>query len=193
MPLPTVDDLKEYLKVETSVDDNLLDRLRVQATALVEAYLRTPILARAVTVEVAPVFAAGNTFAQRLIFPMPFDPLGAVTVEDDAGLAVDLSDYTTNAGRGWVTFGAGYAAGDASHRVTAVAGLSLRSDYDIAVEPVLAAAVTYVVADLYQRRAPAAAYESAGGGVSITYSETANAGLPAPIRTLLAPFRRVLV
>jgi hypothetical protein len=80
-----------------------------------------------------------------------------------------------------------------AYTVTARAGLSLRADYTAAIEPVMSSAIIDWAADLYQRRNPAASYESGGGGVAVNYNETASKTMPSRIRVTLEPWRRIPV
>jgi hypothetical protein len=125
--------------------------------------------------------------------PVPFS--GApVTVVDADGETVDSSRFTAVGASGRITAAAGYPFTDgAPYTVTAVVGLSLRPDYGEAVEPVMAGAIIDWAADLYQRRNPAASYESGGGGVAVNYNETASKTMPSRIRVTLDPWKRVLV
>lgn len=193
MPALTTADLRAYLRIETDAEDVLLGTLLRQATAVVEAYLRQPIQARPVTFTLAAEYDGHDgrygyaIYASRLRFPLsPIAEPVTVTDRNDETLV----DYTVSPGRGTVTAasGASFAAGP--YTVTATAGLSLRPDFTDAVEPAINAAITDVVADVYQRRNPGATYEGAGGGVSATYSDI---GLPQRIKAVLAPWRRVLV
>lgn len=202
MPLPTVLDLREYLRIETTVEDNLLGRLLAQARAAVEAYIRQPIEARPVTLPL--VLDRGGT----LTFPIA--PIAApILVSSPNGAEVPSADYSVVNAGGRITlkathlgFGAyGYGgssgyfgeAGMSEYTVSATAGLSLRDDYAVLIEPALSAAIIDWAADLYQRRNPAASYESGGGGVAVNYNETASKTMPSRIRVTLDPWRRVLV
>lgn len=188
MALPTRDELKAYLRIETSVDDDLIDRLLLQAQAAVEAYIRQPIVSRPVTLDLVV-----SPYASRLVVPYaPIAPTGVV-VEDGDGTAVDAAGYTLHEARGWIVAvtGSTFAAG--TYRVTVTVGLDLRNDYSVAVEPVMSAAIIDWAADLYQRRNPAASYESGGGGVAVNYNETASKTMPSRVRVTLDPWRRVLV
>ena len=194
MALPTRDELRTYLRIETEVEDDLLDRLLAQAIASVEAYIRQPIEARAVTFTVYPTWSGGTVRTLRLL--LPYAPIGdPVTVADDDGTAlVAETDYTVQPATGRllaVSSGAGFGTGP--YTVTATVGLSLRDDYATAVEPAISAAIIDWAADLYQRRNPAASYESGGGGVAVNYNETASKTMPSRIRVTLDPWRRVLV
>lgn len=194
MALPTVDDLREYLRIDSDVENNLLGRLLDQARAAVEAYIRQPIEARAMTVTLTPTWAGGTTYARRLTFPLA--PLtGTVTVVDEDGTALVVdTDFEVNATTGRiVSLSGGVGFDDAPYTVTATVGLSLRDDYSLAVEPVMSAAIIDWAADLYQRRNPAASYESGGGGVAVNYNETASKTMPSRIRVTLDPWRRMLV
>lgn len=194
--LPTVDDLKAYLRIEHAADDALLDGLLRQARASVEAYIRQPIEARAVTVTATPL---ADPWTGRYALALPYDPVGASVTVVGGGATVDPADYTVDAAAGMVTFAAAYAGAATAarrglpYRVTLTAGLSLREDYTDAVAPAMAAAIIDWAADLYQRRNPAASYESGGGGVAVNYNETASKTMPSRVRVTLDPWRRVLV
>lgn len=203
MPLPTVDDLREYLRIETHVEDAMLERLLAQARASVEAYIRSPIEAREQTFTVTAervayagsgiygmyAFAGGGT---RLV--LPFAPIGGtVVVTDDDGTEVDFGDFTVGTATGRITAASGVTFDSRPYTVTATVGLSLRPDYEVAVLPALSSAILDWAADLYQRRNPAASYESGGGGVAVNYNETASKTMPSRIRVTLDPWRRVLV
>jgi hypothetical protein len=191
MALPTVDDLRDHLRLESAVEDAQLGRYLTQARAAVEAYLRQPIEARPVTMLVSPPEYYGwRTTALTL----PYAPIaGPVTVEDAAGGAVSGAAYTLVAARGMLHATTGLYFGGGPYTVTATVGLSLRDDYEVAVEPVMSSAIIDWAADLYQRRNVAASYESTGGGVAVNYVETVNKALPSRIRVTLDPWRRVLV
>jgi hypothetical protein len=205
MALPSVQDLREYLRIESTVEDLLLERLLVQARAAVEAYIRQPIEARAVTVTLTPHAPAGTwgtswasalgvSSAARMVFPLaPVASVVSVDTEDGDTLVAD-TDYEVNLATGRIVAlsgGAGFTA--TPYTVTAIAGLSLRADYTDHVEPALSSAILDWAADLYQRRNPAASYESGGGGVAVNYNETASKTMPSRIRVTLDPWRRVLV
>ena len=194
MALPTVDDLRDYLRVTHTAEDMLLERLLKQARAGVEAYIRRPIEARPVTVTVDATYTGPPFYGWRL--QLPFSPVeGPVTVTDEEGTTLtETTDYTVQAATGRiraVSGGAGLASGP--YAVTAVTGLSLRPDYADFVEPAMASAIIDWAADLYQRRNPAASYESGGGGVAVNYNETASKTMPSRVRVTLDPWRRMLV
>lgn len=192
--LPTVDDLRQYLRIENVAEDALLESLLRSAKAAVEAYIGQPIEARPVSMTVAPVWG-GSAGARSRRLALPYAPIDAasVLVTDEDGATVDAVGYLVNAATGRLTPDGAAGFTGAMYVVTARAGLSLRADYDEAIEPVMSSAILDWAADLYQRRNPAASYESGGGGVAVNYNETASKTMPSRIRVTLEPWRRIPV
>lgn len=196
MSLPTVDDLRDYLRIEHTAEDALLDRLLAQARAAVEAYIRQPIEARAQSFTVVPekTYAGGVAYGYTMRLVLPYAPVAnPIVVLDGTGETVVADDYTVVADLGWINSAEYTQFGLGPYRITATVGLSLRDDYETAVEPVMSSAIIDWAADLYQRRNPAASYESGGGGVATNYNETASKTMPSRIRVTLDTWRRVLV
>lgn len=160
MALPTVTDLKTYFRVEHDVDDQLLEQLLREATALVETFLGRPILAAGV--------GGTRTYASG----------GSATV---AVVRSVRYGTTTGSGGATLTWPGTVSASD-------VSAFEDHPDYADRIEPALSAAIRDTVGDYYQRRNPSASYESAGGGVSVTYAPT-SLGLPLRIQAALAPLK----
>jgi hypothetical protein len=192
------------IKATLSIDDEitafdaLLETYLVDGTALVEAYIRTagfpPIERRVVQVRVVPrpaVDAATLALTANAVLAVPMAPIDAATVSvfDPDGAEVDAADYVVDAAVGTITSVTedGFAPG--VHTVTVEAGLELDDDYEFRDLPVLRAAVRDYVVWLFEQRNPAAEYEAAGGGVATTFNKSADAGLPARIRTALDHWR----
>jgi hypothetical protein len=195
--LPTIDDLFDYLGVEgqaRTVAAPMAERMLAQARAAVEAYIGQPIEARAVSMTVAPVWG-GSAGVRTRRLALPYAPIDAnsVIVTDEDGDTVDGGTYLVNAATGRVTPDGAAGFTGSVYVVTARAGLSLRADYAEAIEPVMSSAILDWAADLYQRRNPAASYESGGGGVAVNYNETASKTMPSRIKVTLEPWRRIPV
>lgn len=163
MALPTVADLKAYLRIESTAEDVLLAALMARARSMLETWIDVPITAEVQTAEDEATSLARPVRA--LVFPRR--PMSVTAVVDSRGETVPPSDY-----RGSVTSGVIYAQHDTAfaygpYTITAQVGLSLRQDYG-RLEPAINAAILDLAADLYQRRTPGAAAETASG-TSITW------------------------
>ena len=182
MALPTVAQLKAYLRVETDAEDAQFTLWLARATALVEGLLGKPITAVAQTVVVLPL-CHPVTGRSRLMVPYPFS--GSPTITDDQGDSVASGDYTADGQTGFVTFDE-----DATiapwYTVTVTAGWSAQTGYSTKAEPMISQAITDTVADWYQRRNPSAASESESSA-SVTYTSQA---LPARVIASLDPLLR---
>ncbi len=163
MALPTVSDLKSYLRIETTAEDLLLSALLSRATAMLEMWIDTPITAVSQTA-IDKAQTDGNP-VRSLVFPRR--PCAVTAVVDTDGTTVPAADYWTDGTSGviyakdYITFPYG------PYTITANVGLSLRQDY-ARLEPLLNEAIIDLAADLYQRRTPGAATETAAG-TSITW------------------------
>lgn len=190
MALPTADDLKDALKVETDAEDALFAGWLVRATALIEGLLQRPIAASATVVRYVVTPSCHPVYGDATLLVLPVRPISAttadVTVTDDEGDLVATSDYTIDGARAWLVADvANDVVFDAPwYTVTAKPGLDKASDYATRIEPLLAQAITDTVSDWYHHRNPDATVSTAGGGVSVTY---ANTGLPARVVAMLAP------
>ena len=124
MALPTVQDLKDYLRIEFNTENALCAALLARATAMLELWMDVPITARSRT---AVDRASGENAATALVFPCR--PIGAVSVVDDEGTTVPATDYVVDAEAGMVWGKGGYVFVRGPYTITASCGLSLRSDY----------------------------------------------------------------
>ena len=165
MALPTVSNLKDYLRIETTAEDTLLQALLDRAKAQLEVWIDTPITAASVTaVDRADVIS--GQVATSLIFPQR--PIASsITVVDSEGTTVAAAEYTVNTASGVIYANDGYSFPYGPYTITASTGLSLRGDY-ARIEPMLSQCIIDLAADLYQKRTPNAASESAAG-TSITW------------------------
>lgn len=158
MALPTVSDLKSYLRIEQTAEDALLALLLARATAMLENWIDTPITATSQTaIDRADSLNGPPT---SLIFPRR--PCAVSAVMDSDGATVPATDYWTDGTSGviyakdYITFPYG------PYTITANVGLSLRQDY-ARLEPEINRAIIDLAADLYERRTPGAASETAAG------------------------------
>ena len=160
MALPTVSNLKDYLRIETTAEDTLLQALLDRAKAQLEVWIDTPITAASVTaVDRADVIS--GQVATSLIFPQR--PIASsITVVDSEGTTVAAAEYTVNTASGVIYANDGYSFPYGPYTITTNCGLSLRGDY-ARIEPILSQCIIDLAADLYQKRTPNASRESAAG------------------------------
>jgi hypothetical protein len=162
MALPTLPELKAYLRIETTEEDALCTLLLSHAVAMLELWMDVPITARSRTVFEQ---VTGQHAARALIFPGR--PIGSVSIVDVDGALVDPTTYTVDGASGVIYGKLGTVFPRGPYQITASCGLSLRSDY-AQLLPVLSQMILDIAADLYQRRTPAAANET-GAGTSISW------------------------
>lgn len=185
-------DTKAYLRIQTDEENTLLLALLNAGVAMVESYLGRPIEARSVTyIDDVPQPTS------KLWFPMT--PVGAVTeVVNPDGDTLDLDDVTVNVSTGVITFPSTLMAG--AYTITATVGLSLSQSYTLGASAAIQQAVVDTVADLYQRRNPAAMREAEGGGIAVDYADqkrgvgadNAREDILLPrVAALLSPFRQL--
>ena len=158
MALPTTTDLKTYLRIETNAEDGLLTAIMGRAKAMLELWIDTPITATTTTaIDRADALDMPVT---SLVFPNR--PASVTLVVDSDGETVDASTYWTAVSSGMVYANEGVTFEYGPYTLTATVGLSLRNDYG-RLEPAIGEAILDLAADLYQRRTPGAASETAAG------------------------------
>jgi hypothetical protein len=166
MALLTREDAKQYLRIEHTAEDLLIDALIVRAKAELETWLDVPLTAREQT---ATDWASsdGPNPVRVLIFPRR--PIGAtITVVDGEGTTVASTTYRVDQVGGMVKAKDGYTFTEAPYTLTTECGLSLLEDWNDRVEPVVNLCLMDLVADLYQKRTPTATGTN-GGGTSISW------------------------
>jgi hypothetical protein len=159
MALPTVAELKTYLRIETNAENALLQALLDRAKAQLEIWIDTPITAAtAVTVDNAEVIR--GMVATSLIANQR--PIANVSIVDGNGDTVSSAEYRVNSTSAVIYANDGYSFPYGPYTITATTGLSLRGDY-ARIEPILSQCIIDLAADLYQKRTPNASSESAAG------------------------------
>lgn len=185
MALPTLAELKSYLRKQTTNEDTLLASLLASATGRVETYLRRPIDAD----EREYVDDADGAPCSLIV---PITPVGTVaSIEDADGTALDLTLLRVGRETGLIKYKDGSHFENGPYTITVQVGLSLRDGYATRIEPVIRQAIFDTAADLYQARNPRASSEMAGGGVSVAYTQGNEEGVPHRVAAALAPFRMV--
>lgn len=202
MAAPTLQEIKDYLRQQTTANDTVLTALLLSATAMIEGWLGRPIALsdREVTIDTLSRSRTDAIYAQAVY--LPTYPISEITsIEDSDGVALDLNTLRVSLQSGAVRLIDGGRFLNPPYTIVYKAGLAARSDFN-AIEPALNQAIIDTVADLFQRRNPAASSEREGGGVGVDYNLKANmatAGnyredmLLQRVRDILAPWRVVAV
>lgn len=160
MALPTVNDLKSYLRIESNAENTLLQALLDRAKAQLEIWTDVPITAVSTTAVDRADVINGQTCVS-LIFPQR--PINTTaTIVDSEGTTLASDEYTINTASGVIYANSGYSFPYGPYTITTLCGLSLRGDY-ARIEPILSQCIIDLAADLYQKRTPNASSESAAG------------------------------
>jgi len=177
--LPSVADLKSYLRIESTAEDTLLAALMARAKAMLEGWIDVPITAETQTaIDRADALDVPVT---SLVFPRR--PCTITSVVDTDGVTVAAADYWVD-GTSSVIYGKDVSFPYGPYTITASVGLSLRADY-ARIEPLISEAIIDLAADLYQRRTPGAASETAAGTtISWDVSRETVARIMKTLRTL---------
>lgn len=188
-PLISVSDVRDYLRIETNVEDAMLTREIAAAQGMAESYLGRPINARSIDVVAA---TRGGACPTQLVIPSFATPIDTTTttptIYDVNGDEVDETTYTIpDPSVGIVRAVPGRSFARGPYAVTVRAGLELLPEYEALIAPALASAILDIVADRYQRRNPAATSES-GNGMSASYGAS---GLPPRVESVLNQWRAV--
>lgn len=185
MALPTLAELKAYLRRSTTDEDTLLESLLASATANLEAYLDIPITAR----EIVAVDEAGEGKAvYSLVFPYyPIDEDGTVTIEDADGVEVDATAYRVDYRTGMIRRTRGNIFANGPYTITATAGWSVHPQYADLMEPVFRQAILDLAGELYAQRNAGATTEAVGSGIMSVYGLRM---MPPRTERMLQSYRR---
>jgi hypothetical protein len=189
MSLPSLQELKDRLRIENDAEDDDLEVMRDSALAVIEERVGRPleVTERTWVLESPSSNWDGVTPVYRFFLPLypvlhEEDDLVTITDADDAA----VTDFRVNAATGLIVATESTVFDNWPYTVTAPVGLELLPDYSTRVEPKLSQAFLDLCADWYQRRNPGALAEGAGGGV-ITQWQTL--GVPERICKQLDAYR----
>lgn len=180
MALPTLNQLKGYLKRETTAEDTALTEMLAEATGMIRYLIDRPIEAVEKTYRIeGDTVRAYAVFTKLLIPDTPVSVASGqepeVTGRDD--VIVDPETYTVDPATGVIRARDGGSFAAFPYEVTAKVGLAVANDYLTVVEPMLRQAILAYAAMLYHQRNPNAASE-ATAGVTVSYL-----GVTMPLRT----------
>lgn len=164
MALPTLQDAKDYLRVDLETEDALLTALLARARATVETYLGYPLIA----VPYTYVSYSRRIADTEIQLPGPFLATGPTPVFTDVnGVTVDASTYILDgrAGRIRAIYGGLFAA--SPYTVVATIGLSAHPDYATRLEALASTSILDLVSHWYENRNPMIG-DDIGQGVNST-------------------------
>lgn len=187
MSLPSVQDCKDYLRIENTAEDALLTNLLARAIGMAQVYLGCPIIKASMTQTdraTSLVAYSGGPFS-LIMAVRPFDP-STLVVTDVDGTVLDNATLDIDADAGIIRYKNDptvispwpQSFINGPYTMVAQVGLSVRSDYATFVEPLVSSAIVDLVADLYSRRTVGVRSESAAGGVRRDYTPE---GIPSRI------------
>ena len=176
MALPTLQNLKDYLRVETTAEDTAVGAMLVRAEAMVRHMVDRPIEDDARTYRIEGDSNRQTSF-DRLLFPQPpLDP-ASLAITDKDGEEIDALLYHVDGETGVIRGLDGYRFSDFPYDLEADNGLEHRAEYAVVEEPMLSDAILAYAAMLYHQRNPNASQESTAG-VTVSYQ-----GMSMPLRT----------
>ena len=183
MSLPFDDEIKDYLRVTTDVEDFLFPELNLSARAWVQAFYKVPLEAQARTFRgLWPRVGVQREPDTRLVIPVrPCAATATITDEEEA--TVSSSTYVIDQRTGYVEAKRLEAFTNPPYAIAVTVGWDQHPEYDTDVEPVLRQAILWAASTYYRNRNVAAIYEQSGGQVSITYTEEE---IPPLLRSLMA-------
>lgn len=159
MALPSVADLKSYLRIESNAENTLLTALLARAKSQMELWIDCPITATAQTF-VDPCYQDSGKPVTSIVFPRR--PIAVTSIVDADGVTMPTTEYWVDGSAGMIYSETGYSFSNPRYTITANVGLSLSQQYTT-WEPVISQCILDLAADLYQKRTPNASAESAAG------------------------------
>jgi hypothetical protein len=164
--LPTVNDLKAYLRIEHTAEDALLAALLIRARTMLELWVDCPITGVARTAYDPPGGQCQPTLT-ALVFP--WRPLAAsAVIVNSEGTTIDASTYRVDRRSGMIYAKPGESFLSGPFAITATVGLDQWDEYATSIEPLLGQVIIDLAADLYTRRTPMAVSET-GAGTTVAW------------------------
>lgn len=168
MSLPSTDDLRAYLRIQTNAEDSVLSGLLAAAQSAVTGWLGKPIKSEKRTF----IIYSQRSPSAPLTIATPLSPIGTIySIVDGSGSTVAQSDLFIDSRVGMLVYKSGARWMNGPYTIVCEVGLECYEEYLTSIEPAIAQAITDVASDLYQRRNPAAAVEKEGGGIETAYSD----------------------
>lgn len=207
---PSVARVKSYLRIETTVDDELILDLISEVDSLITNWLGAPVVVTqftdidlatternyvppmSMTFKVRPVVIAPGTFGDvtDAVAPVITDVDGTV-VEPDTYIIDTRTGVLQIMPDAIALTGAPFFFDNGPYTLVYWAGYQCHPEYALRMDAMLRRAAIDWIGDLYTRRTPAAKSESAGGGVSVAWDNSC--AVPSRVRGMLAGIRHVQI
>lgn len=198
----TVQNVKDYLRIQHDAEDGVIEMLLASAKAAISGWLQRPLAIEERTFVVETKTYHGAHYSVARVVQLPMFPLEALESMFDAD-GDDISlDVAVNSRSGTIRYNDSSEFGNGPYTIKGTFGLAGYDEYETSIEPVINQAIIDVVADLWHRRNPAASAEREGGGIAVEYSNqvrgVAAAGggredlITPRTAALLAPWRLIL-
>jgi len=191
MSLPSLSDLKGFLRVETAAENAALQEILNDVTADVLAYIGAPFTAveRTMTDDLQNETVYGvNTEILIPITPVDYTAPGDIEITDQDGNVIDPATYTVDPLTGIVTAKPGIAFPAGPFTIVADVGWSAHPDFATIYEPKIRGAILDWCASVYNQRNPGVVTESEPGA-SATYTQME---MPPRVKGRLAAMRNTI-
>jgi len=178
MSLPTVQNLKDHLRIMGSAENTVLTDILADAKADVEDYIGRPITAVEKSYEDEVEMDVLYGSVTRLLLPeapVSSDTEDAPVITDGDGATVSTDDYTWDYESGIVRAVEGVTFSNPPYTIVATVGLSADPDYASRIERLVRRVILELAGSMYVNRTPATVAETAGGGTSRTFVQASYA------------------
>lgn len=187
--LVTVDEFKQYARIETTAEDELIGALLEEVVGLIESYIGKSLTTEQITfTDDADSF---RLYAQPRSLILPYMQIDAasISIVNGAGETLDPAGYTVRLDirqiRGTFACGGPYV-------ISCTAGYGTLPDYTHRWLPRIRSTIKDYALFLYQQRTPGASSEGAAG-TSVSYGAIdPDTGLPNRVRMALRKLRGII-
>lgn len=185
MALPSLNDFKEYARIQTGAEDYTISLLLKRAYASCEMFMGKPIARVSATYYDQAKTERWRESVTTLDMPMyPFDE-STLVITDVDGTVVDPATYYVEPETFLVRGKKGVLFARGPYQMTADIGLETSATYATREEPLLAQCILDVALMYYQQRSMNVTSESVSG-TSVAY---VNASLPERVKATLSQLR----
>jgi hypothetical protein len=192
MAWPTSQDLKDYLRIQTTAEDSVIDDLNSAAIAAIVGYVDRQIDAAEMVMEDRAETLNAYSAVRRLCttdWPVSMDPVPVIT--DREGATVDPTTYSWLPIIGLVRANRGIYFASGPYEITATVGQVFVPDFALRVQPLLRRAVLDLGAVFYQQRNANASQESEAGVSASWHKDEIPPRICAMIANLRRPSQRI--
>jgi uncharacterized phiE125 gp8 family phage protein len=191
MPLPTTQDVKDFLRIQTAVEDTLIGRLLTQAIADLE-----DLCSRSFTHDAVVWYDDAETLRQseavtNLQLRHRFVNPNTIVVKDSSGVVVDPTTYVVRLDRGQISGNPGVSFAFGPYTIACDAGFDCSPTYATRELPMISTCILHYVAWLYQQRTIGASNVKSAGS-TVTYVVDKDTGLPIPVARAIRRLRGIV-